>query len=78
MSQAFRDTSVANTYKYPFFIGSISKLFPVPLDKTAFPCYNTQAVVAQQEYGGIAQLGERLNGIQEVSGSIQLISTTES
>ena len=28
-------------------------------------------------YGGIAQLGERLNGIQEVSGSIPLISTTE-
>ena len=27
------------------------------------------------EDGGIAQLGERLNGIQEVSGSIPLIST---
>ena len=27
------------------------------------------------KYGGIAQLGERLNGIQEVSGSITLIST---
>ena len=26
-------------------------------------------------HGGIAQLGERLNGIQEVSGSIPLIST---
>ena len=26
--------------------------------------------------GGIAQLGERLNGIQEVSGSIPRISTT--
>ena len=34
--------------------------------------------VAATEYGGIAQLGERLNGIQEVSGSIPLISTTES
>ena len=32
----------------------------------------------QTEYGGIAQLGERLNGIQEVSGSIPLISTTKS
>ena len=30
---------------------------------------------SQTEYGGIAQLGERLNGIQEVSGSIPLIST---
>ena len=28
--------------------------------------------------GGIAQLGERLNGIQEVSGSIPLISTKKS
>ena len=27
--------------------------------------------------GGIAQLGERLNGIQEVSGSIPLISTID-
>ncbi len=26
-------------------------------------------------HGGIAQLGERLNGIQKVSGSIPLIST---
>ena len=32
---------------------------------------------AGSEYGGIAQLGERLNGIQEVSGSIPLISTIE-
>ena len=29
------------------------------------------------KYGGIAQLGERLNGIQEVSGSIPLISTNK-
>ena len=30
---------------------------------------------SRAEFGGIAQLGERLNGIQEVSGSIPLIST---
>ncbi len=30
-----------------------------------------------RQLGGIAQLGERLNGIQEVSGSIPLISTKE-
>ena len=38
----------------------------------AFPeiiCYNKQAV------GGIAQLGERMTGSHEVSGSIPLIST---
>ena len=28
-----------------------------------------------KRWGDIAQLGERLNGIQEVSGSIPLIST---
>ena len=36
-----------------------------------------QSVPACIKYGGIAQLGERLNGIQEVSGSIPLISTTK-
>ena len=29
----------------------------------------------RSRYGGIAQLGERLHGMQEVSGSIPLIST---
>ena len=33
---------------------------------------------SEAKYGGIAQLGERLNGIQEVSGSIPLISTKSS
>ena len=28
-------------------------------------------------YGGLAQLGERLHGMQEVSGSIPLFSTTQ-
>ena len=43
-------------------------------------CYNTHAVRENDAFplhGGIAQLGERLNGIQEVSGSIPLISTKE-
>jgi hypothetical protein len=34
--------------------------------------------IAYVIFGGIAQLGERLNGIQEVSGSIPLISTKKS
>ena len=33
---------------------------------------------ASAAQGGIAQLGERLHGMQEVSGSIPLTSTTES
>jgi hypothetical protein len=32
--------------------------------------------VSTRDYGGIAQLGERLHGMQEVSGSIPLISTS--
>ena len=35
------------------------------------------AMSRNKQYGGIAQLGERLNGIQEVSGSIPLISTNK-
>ena len=31
--------------------------------------------VNMEKYGGVAQLGERLNGIQEVNGSIPSIST---
>ena len=49
------------------------------IDTAPNSCYNNQAVnKIAIEYGGIAQLGERLNGIQEVSGSIPLISTTKS
>ena len=48
-----------------FFCGNEKK----HLDIYAIVCYYTFA------HGGIAQLGERLNGIQEVSGSIPLIST---
>ena len=48
------------------------------LDICAYMRY-INGVVSEQttKYGGIAQLGERLNGIQEVSGSIPLISTKE-
>jgi hypothetical protein len=39
---------------------------------TSFSIYNLASVLQ----GGIAQLGERLHGMQEVSGSIPLTSTT--
>ena len=42
---------------------------------TIFMKYAKLDCVVKKAYGGIAQLGERLNGIQEVSGSIPLIST---
>ena len=48
-----------------------------PLDKFGSCDIIQKLCITQTEYGGIAQLGERLNGIQEVSGSIPLISTKE-
>ena len=36
-----------------------------------FRCHSSDGAV----YGGVAQLGERLNGIQEVMGSIPTVST---
>ena len=34
-------------------------------------------IISASFAGGIAQLGERLHGMQEVSGSIPLISTSQ-
>ena len=33
--------------------------------------------IKYQTYGGVAHLGERLNGIQEVVGSIPIVSTKD-
>ena len=49
----------------------------IPLDKSGSCAIIQKLSDSATEYGGIAQLGERLNGIQEVSGSIPLISTTK-
>ena len=49
-----------------------------PLDFLARCAIIQKLCETATEYGGIAQLGERLNGIQEVSGSIPLISTRKS
>ena len=47
------------------------------IDSGWVSCYTINCSGGERDtkYGGIAQLGERLNGIQEVSGSIPLIST---
>ena len=42
------------------------------LDKLHMACYTR---ICSERFGGLAQLGERLTGSQEVSGSIPLIST---
>ena len=46
-----------------------------PVHSVTYPKVNFIKIVSKSSHGGIAQLGERLNGIQEVSGSIPLIST---
>ena len=54
---------------------NFSEIHEKSLDKFR-KCAIIQKLSEQRtKYGGIAQLGERLNGIQEVSGSIPLIST---
>ena len=46
------------------------------VDNSPFSWYNnTRRQVRHTSYGGLAQLGERLHGMQEVSGSIPLFST---
>ncbi len=54
-------------------MGNLKKI----LDKSTHYVIIQRLSVESILYGGIAQLGERLNGIQEVSGSIPLISTNE-
>ena len=45
---------------------------------SAFTHAKSFAIISLLSHGGIAQLGERLHGMQEVSGSIPLTSTTDS
>ena len=46
------------------------------VDNSPFSWYNnTRRQGRHTSYGGLAQLGERLHGMQEVSGSIPLFST---
>ena len=49
------------------------------VDNSPFSWYNnTRRQGRHISYGGLAQLGERLHGMQEVSGSIPLFSTISS
>ena len=49
------------------------------VDNSPFSWYNnTRRQGRRTSYGGLAQLGERLHGMQEVSGSIPLFSTISS
>ena len=44
---------------------------------TSSGAHETQTLRSDVSYGGLAQLGERLHGMQEVTGSIPVISTNE-
>ena len=53
-----------------------------PVDIWKKVCYNSKRRQERTHrgdasYGGLAQLGERLHGMQEVSGSIPLFSTNQ-
>ena len=37
--------------------------------------YQSRSYRCENTFGGVAHLGERLNGIQEVVGSIPIVST---
>ena len=50
-------------------------IFSKTIDKSSALCYSFYVPQRNMPFGGIAQLGERLTGSQEVSGSIPLIST---
>ena len=71
-------TPATGTNRVPRYAGVYQGLLFIQLYSRAkapsFLCLTNAA--RKIEYGGIAQLGERLNGIQEVSGSIPLISTS--
>ena len=45
------------------------------LDSFLFECLFFQKFLLLENYGGLAQLGERLHGMQEVTGSIPVFST---
>ena len=60
------------------FCCKMRKIGNYPLSNRFHMLISKSCLMQRTEYGGIAQLGERLNGIQEVSGSIPLISTRKS
>ena len=65
-----------DAHGHPFFAGKLFlKFLKKPIDISANHVIIQKLSGTATKYGGIAQLGERLNGIQEVSGSIPLIST---
>ena len=69
------DSSICSPHRMEKCFTSVARLAynPTPSSCSSFTC--TQGWSVQPGIGGIAQLGERLHGMQEVSGSIPLTST---
>ena len=57
------------------FYGGVAQLGAQSTQKRTLQKFNKNQLLSVLKYGGVAHLGERLNGIQEVRGSIPLIST---
>ena len=57
------------------FYGGVAQLGAQGTQKRTLRKFNKNQLLSVPNYGGVAHLGERLNGIQEVRGSIPLIST---
>ena len=63
-----------------FPTGKEKKVFLKKVVDISLNCWYTNKAVSDGggQYGGVAHLGERLHGMQEVRGSIPLISTKNS
>ncbi len=55
--------------------GGVAQLGAQCTQKRTLQKFNRNQLLSVPNHGGVAHLGERLNGIQEVRGSIPLIST---
>ena len=55
--------------------GGVAHLGAQSTQKRTLQKFNKNQLLSVPNHGGVAHLGERLNGIQEVRGSIPLIST---
>ena len=73
MTQVREETAIADKTRS---IEQLLNYFQKTVDKRILGWYNNTRRQAQgQTSGGLAQLGERLHGMQEVTGSIPVIST---
>ena len=69
--QKFNKNQLLSVLKH----GGVAHLGAQSTQKRTLQKFNKNQLLSVLKHGGVAHLGERLNGIQEVRGSIPLIST---